>query len=803
MGRFYKTAIPADTIDFMYQPPLALAMKAQEYNDQQIEEQYKQQQLMNEHLIQIKNLAQDDEIAKAEIEKWQKGIEALAGNLNKDPLNWRKQSPIMDTVSKQLEYDLTKGKLASIQAQYDTRMNFEKKMDEGVKLWMEDPKHEKGISPEQKTHMLNYFDQQYKQKGGFKWDDTKKTTLNTYQTEDPTAYMDINKVLSEAVKDYKPDEWEKTRDIETGKWIYRNKVSNESIEEEKLWLTGLQYAQSDPAFMAYLKQGSKVGYAPGYFYPDDYGKDETDPVKKAEMEKLAGTMINPVKVVETEVEDPNDPTKKVKVQSLELNYETPMAKALSAMSDRVGYTKTVDDVTIQRANDYGLAGYNSSLRKSEKQFEHDLKMQEQEAEAKAKAELEAQTAAGDTTGTGLSPNVLSPSGYSSSLMIGEKSVPLDKEELDKLEENLAVVNGILKKNPNNLNAKFLQARYITLKENLNVAVSEQMNPSERNLFNMYQKEVLNPGILKTFGKPTDTKNYNPKIWKPVNLAVGTVWDLTDLGEQLQDVAEKYEDIKKDVIKKEKESTYNQKVFNLGDDEVSTKMKTEIMAQIETPGDVVFINSKGKQTTLKLDAKKWGGGETKDLSLITPYLVPQTYSPQAGEQAYVYLKFDKSLVPDGTRIEDADGNDLKDGETFKVEVNRKNLNQKMMSILGPDATPAQKAIFYRTDPIFNKAEYFVHQALEENLGKEDLSAPKVAEIVPGEFEVYIKNLNEQGVTYAIYDMTTGQFTDEQTEVTTTDANGNMYKAKDKFSAKITELLYNGIEAHKAVAAKKNK
>jgi len=309
MGRFYKTSAP-ESIDFLYEQPKELMLKAVQLNDAAIDSQYQQAALLKDKLLQIKYLEKDKDRVQKYIDEYQSKTDEITKTLQNNPLEWRKQMPYIKDLGRTLDNDFNRGEIASIQSNYNTFQ----KWDEAQKTRLNQPVDKGGITVEQyqkaKAKFLSRFDEQ----GGTNYNPNTRSGNSIY-TEDLATAPDINGDLQKWMKDFQSNGWERGfRQVNVGgKYITESgyKKGNEFRSEDEVYNAGLNFLMADPRYTGYFKQGNDMGYLKGVYNSD-------------------GTLINPIKGRDAQ-------------GRLVFNPESYLAKPLEAAVMREAFSKTKEE----------------------------------------------------------------------------------------------------------------------------------------------------------------------------------------------------------------------------------------------------------------------------------------------------------------------------------------------------------------------------------------------------------------------------------------------------------------------------
>ena len=201
MGRFYKTG-KGDYIDFIYKQPRNLLLQAVKTAEGQIDQQAK----MNADLygqLHSAALPWDAKKRDLKLQQYRNQIDATAQDIQNNPLAYRKSSPRITTLTRQISDDLLRGELASYANNVKVREDFVKRTNAM-----------KNITEAEKQHMINRFDKKFKDAGGTSYENPYK--YNTYETGFLADNVDMLAKTNAAIQG-----WNKDYQKSTGMRMFR------------------------------------------------------------------------------------------------------------------------------------------------------------------------------------------------------------------------------------------------------------------------------------------------------------------------------------------------------------------------------------------------------------------------------------------------------------------------------------------------------------------------------------------------------------------------------------------------------
>jgi hypothetical protein len=245
MGRFYKTATP-NKIDFMYQVPENMMLKAIDATDQRIAgDEAAIYDLYGK--LQASALEKDkgrrDELLKG----YESKIDELSQKFYENPLLYSNNKGVTRQLAKEIHEDWTRGEISNITGNYNARTEYIKRYQEEVT---------KGnVKAADFNNALRYFDSQF---GGTNYD-KEKGKGNIYGTEDLVARVSVEDIAEKRGKDYVSD-LVKTWGAHTdGQYIYKSVDSKETIPYEHILQGVYNSLTNDKDVQDYYNQQVKFG----------------------------------------------------------------------------------------------------------------------------------------------------------------------------------------------------------------------------------------------------------------------------------------------------------------------------------------------------------------------------------------------------------------------------------------------------------------------------------------------------------------------------------------------------------------
>ncbi len=185
-------------------------------------------------------------------------------------------SGFINSTNRELQKDLTRGKLSSIQTSYDQRTAYQKSLKE---LLNKDPK-KGGIILEDFNNLMTASDRNYKGIGEI---DPETETYAMWSGITPAGYVDGNKMAIDLASKMDPQVIAKntgwrTITMPNGEVVYqKGKVTTSKLPESVIRNAVLQTMMDDPKLMGYLQQHVQYATSPERdAYEQEYGVEGID-----------------------------------------------------------------------------------------------------------------------------------------------------------------------------------------------------------------------------------------------------------------------------------------------------------------------------------------------------------------------------------------------------------------------------------------------------------------------------------------------------------------------------------------------
>jgi hypothetical protein len=260
MGRFYRTADSPIIPNAMYSLNTPLMMKVIQANDSYIGDEMKAADAQAK-LANFEHIDKDDPAAKQIIDNYTNQINAVTGAIQKDPINWRRQVPVMQNISKGLLADRTTGAISKYMGNYASRKAAFDQIDAQVQAYL---KGKPGIRPDEAPAYKAY------------WDSKFTGTNYNPSTGDYTPYVggvapndvDVQKKLSEGLDKLKASGVLREDPSQQGFYQISTTHGWEGVKPEQVLQT-VMGKLNDPELQNYLQSRSEVGLLKGVYADKD------------------------------------------------------------------------------------------------------------------------------------------------------------------------------------------------------------------------------------------------------------------------------------------------------------------------------------------------------------------------------------------------------------------------------------------------------------------------------------------------------------------------------------------------------
>lgn len=245
MGRFYQTATP-NKIDFMYKLPENQMMQALGAVEGRAE---KQEAAIYDLYGKLDfNAHSKDAARKKEIlQEYETQIDDLARKFQDDPMAFNNTKNLTKKLAQDLHKDWTRGEVASIQGNFNTKQEFTKRYKEAV------TKGDVNAADYEKA--LAYFESNFQ---GTNYDKDAGVGAN-YNVEELAKYVNMEDLAEKRGAGYISDFVKNTNAWTDGKYIYKSEGSKEVIPKEHIYTGVLSAMGNDDELMKYYNQQIKFG----------------------------------------------------------------------------------------------------------------------------------------------------------------------------------------------------------------------------------------------------------------------------------------------------------------------------------------------------------------------------------------------------------------------------------------------------------------------------------------------------------------------------------------------------------------
>jgi hypothetical protein len=237
------------------------------------------------------NALSPDEARRTEkIDEYKNQINELSNKILDNPLEYRKNIKPIKSLSDKIYQDWTRGEMAAIQGNYDTRKAYSDKYDALVKAGKQ--------RPQDKQAAMNYFDQNFAMGKGTQFKGAGD--YKAYSTEEINPYMDVVDYVDKHGAGWKEDLESSlggsVKQMGDGRYLVTSGETTRYVTEKEVngALGGI--IQNNPDFKAYYQQKVKFGQMTGEeamkemnsalaFATEKYGFKQTEKTLKYQVEK--------------------------------------------------------------------------------------------------------------------------------------------------------------------------------------------------------------------------------------------------------------------------------------------------------------------------------------------------------------------------------------------------------------------------------------------------------------------------------------------------------------------------------------
>lgn len=179
MGRFYKTAKPDFLDDIIYQPPWELMKDVINTHDERINKTNEDIDAFETLMAEVNNIQDDDPAVNEKLTSYREKIDSLSKSMQGDLPNYRKYSPQISTLKKELERDLDNGLLGRANEAYTEREKEFARLDSM-----------KNVDPKKIAQIKRFYDLNYTDRKGLSFENKDKYNKFLEQQINPEEVFD-------------------------------------------------------------------------------------------------------------------------------------------------------------------------------------------------------------------------------------------------------------------------------------------------------------------------------------------------------------------------------------------------------------------------------------------------------------------------------------------------------------------------------------------------------------------------------------------------------------------------------------
>ena len=245
MGQFYKTSKPQFVEDFMYQPPWELAKEAILAKDKRVNQEIAVAGELGK-VLNFEALDFDKDAADSKKMLYKGKIDSLVDKIKKDPMNYSKYGSELTELKNEMSEDFSKGEVADIMGTYAGAQKFNKD-------------HDKYKVKEGARFNAGY--------GAF-YNEAKKSreelgrsngSKGVWNSEQLMGSMDIGKGFLQHLGKLKGNSAISATEGTDGRYIYKNKSSNEVLSKQRVEQLMKDYVETLPNAKEYQAQTMRIG----------------------------------------------------------------------------------------------------------------------------------------------------------------------------------------------------------------------------------------------------------------------------------------------------------------------------------------------------------------------------------------------------------------------------------------------------------------------------------------------------------------------------------------------------------------
>ena len=244
MGRFFQTDKPTFVDDNMLRLPYQLM--AQVINKVDTDIAQNESNLISLYdQLNANALKQDQPRLKEILGGFETEIDDLAGEIQKDPLQFRRKTADIRNLSRKINEEFTRGEVSAIQSNFDVFQGFTKRGQEAVKkgdVLQEDFQSARG----------KFF-------SDFQGTNFQDGDFQTIFTEDLNKFINVEDIAETRGKEYAASTAELINGFSDGIYIYEDESKEKIMPFEKVYSGVLSSLMNDRELNSYLTQQVRLG----------------------------------------------------------------------------------------------------------------------------------------------------------------------------------------------------------------------------------------------------------------------------------------------------------------------------------------------------------------------------------------------------------------------------------------------------------------------------------------------------------------------------------------------------------------
>jgi hypothetical protein len=332
MGQYFQSATPINDVDYMYQAPTNLMMKVIETADNNIDNTIQKTDLLGNALTTIKHIPNDAQDVKELQNQYQSRIDDITNTISKNPADYRKQLPYVRQVTRDIQQDMTSGRIAAIEERANGYIDWNKRMQDKVNAGK--------LSPSRFQRAKSLALSQDK---GVQYD-PNTGNYNRFQPEDLPDDVNVSDIFDKYLSDVKASSYKVSGSGVNSMWRYTDENGVKTVPYSELVNIATNKALADTKLHDEIRTGVRLGE---YSQPQELLTKSDGTTVSGYYDLLNGSGIS------------------------QLPYE--IQKSLAASARKYAFTEEEKSHKIDAENPYAMEGLKFQHQLQATKYGHDLK----------------------------------------------------------------------------------------------------------------------------------------------------------------------------------------------------------------------------------------------------------------------------------------------------------------------------------------------------------------------------------------------------------------------------------------------